>query len=212
MADTTSIQVTTTTGDNGTEASVYLGICGREFNLDTDVDNFRALQVDSFTFGGPFANVTNREFNDPQHPQLDTDNLPGAGVSPLDEFPVWIRSGQEDDWDIADILVVVNPGRDQVQFRASQPKRQQPSSPSAGKSRWRVLLSDSHAVAPVITSWVFVAFGESGMALLFLLLPPPSGRVVARLLRTTAGTRADSFPPACSYLGRRDRCPTPPSS
>jgi hypothetical protein len=48
-------------------------------------------------------------------------------------------------------------------------------------------------------------FGECGMSLRSLLLPSPRGRVVARVLPTTAGTRADSSPlPAHSSGGGTD--------
>lgn len=43
MADITSFDITIQTGDvngAGTDGSVYLGICGREFHLDTSKDDF----------------------------------------------------------------------------------------------------------------------------------------------------------------------------
>src|SRR4051794_21106718 len=92
MPNIETIRVTIHTGNEGTGATIYLGLCGREFNLDTEDDNFKPNQSDVFILGAG-ANVLNRDRNDPREPQLVTGNLLS--------FPMWIRYGREphDDWD-----------------------------------------------------------------------------------------------------------------
>ena len=66
----------------GTDGEVYLGICGREFRLDTSGDDFKRGANDIFRLGSN-ANIKNKERNDPRNPQHRTDDL--------DKFPVYIR-------------------------------------------------------------------------------------------------------------------------
>jgi hypothetical protein len=114
MPNIDAIEVRITTGSEGTDATIYLGICGREFNLDTSANDFNSGATDLFILktGG---NVTNEFFNNPQKPQLVTENL--------FSFPIWIRyaAQPDDDWDIQDVHVTVNPGAQQLTFISAVP-------------------------------------------------------------------------------------------
>ncbi|WP_031073119.1 hypothetical protein [Streptomyces sp. NRRL S-118] len=106
MADITKISAYLYTADvpaADTDGIVYLGIAGREFNLDSDSDDFeRGAQ---FTYVlGEGSNVKNSEYNDPRKPQLDTDDL--------DRYPAYIRfvsAGQYPGWCLERVTVTVNP-------------------------------------------------------------------------------------------------------
>jgi hypothetical protein len=108
MSAITGIKVTVHTGDRnnaGTDGSVYLGICGREFKLArADVDDFeRASHRDYFL--GSSANVEQATFNSPTSPQLDTIEA--------DRFPAYIRfepTGDSPDWNLDGAEVTITPG------------------------------------------------------------------------------------------------------
>lgn len=102
----------------GTDGDVYLGIGGREFFIDSAVDDFEAGADRVYTFGAG-SNVSQAFRNDPRSPyQLLTENL--------GRFPVYVRfvpgavqgPGREDDWNLESITVTVNPGAGQFQFQA----------------------------------------------------------------------------------------------
>jgi hypothetical protein len=114
MPNIDAIEVRITTGIEGTDATVYFGVCGREFNLDTSADDFNSGATDIFLLR-PGGNVINAEFNNPQKPQLVTGNLLS--------FPMWIRyaAQPDDDWDIQDVEVTVNPGPLQLTFVSAVP-------------------------------------------------------------------------------------------
>jgi hypothetical protein len=87
-AQIVEIQVGTETANingAGTDASIYLGIGGREFNLDNPSrNNFERNQEDAFVFGDrSISNVVFPEGNNPRDPQLTMDDV--------DRFPVYIR-------------------------------------------------------------------------------------------------------------------------
>jgi hypothetical protein len=72
----------------GTDGDVYLGICGREFYVDSDSD-----QINDFQYGdsrdngfGAGANVKFKTFNDPRSPRLDQENIY--------RFPAYVRFGK----------------------------------------------------------------------------------------------------------------------
>jgi hypothetical protein len=115
MPNIDTIEVQIRTGNEGTDATIYLGLCGREFDLDTADDNFKANGTDIFVLGAGTNLVDGGAFNDPRKPQLITENL--------FSFPLWIRYGRapDDDWDLADVQVTVNPGPQQLQFISAVP-------------------------------------------------------------------------------------------
>jgi hypothetical protein len=108
MSAITQIKAVIHTGDRngaGTDGTVYLGICGREFKLGrSDVDDFERSSHREY-FLGTSANVEDATFNDPRSPQLDT--------ADTDRYPVYIRfepSGDSPDWDFDGAEVTVSPG------------------------------------------------------------------------------------------------------
>src|ERR1700752_499116 len=115
MPNIDTIRVQIRTGNEGTDATVLLGLCGREFNLDTDDDNFKPKGTDLFILGAGGNLIDGGAFNDQRKPQLHTEDLLS--------FPMWIRYGRapDDDWDITDIQVTVNPGPQELQFISAVP-------------------------------------------------------------------------------------------
>jgi hypothetical protein len=100
----------------GTDDHVYLGLGGREFDLDTPEDDFREGQEQTFVLGlGSNIKAAHREKNDPRNPQLVTEDL--------DLFPVYIRkagsrSGTDDDaWYVERVDVIVNPGEGETFYQ-----------------------------------------------------------------------------------------------
>jgi hypothetical protein len=115
MANVVRIEAQIQTGAEGTDGTVYLGICGREFDLDTpNTNNFEKGGNDVFIMGVG-SNMVHKDRNDPQDPQLLTEDL--------FSFPAWIRYEDEQDsvWEIADLTVTVNPGPAQVVFTSAVP-------------------------------------------------------------------------------------------
>jgi hypothetical protein len=114
MPAITRIQFRLVTGnraDAGTDGDVFLGICGREFNVDSrgDVNDFERNSDRTYIFGEG-ANVLRPEENDPRSPwQLDLANIY--------RLPLWIRfePGPGGDWNLerVDLTVdAVTPGGD----------------------------------------------------------------------------------------------------
>lgn len=108
MSAITQIKATIHTGDRnnaGTDGSVYLGICGREFLLTrADVDDFEQSSHREY-FLGSGSNVEQPTFNNPRSPQLDTTDA--------DRYPVYIRfdpQGDSPDWDFDGAVVTITPG------------------------------------------------------------------------------------------------------
>jgi len=100
-------------GNPGTDDTVYLGLGGREFRLDTS-SNDHESGVRTFILGNG-SNVTAASRNDPRNPQLDTnDDLP--------VFPVYVRKAgsthddEDDAWRVESLRVTVNPGGNQIRF------------------------------------------------------------------------------------------------
>ena len=104
MATIRSIDVTIHTGDvdnAGTDGDVYLGICGREFFLDSGANDFERGSRRLYRFGEG-ANIQNSGVNDPRNPPLDSDDLR--------MFPVYIRfepQGSSPDWNLTFVNVEV---------------------------------------------------------------------------------------------------------
>lgn len=97
MAVIESINLRIVTGNvsgAGTDGAVYLGICGREFRIDSSGDDFKRGAIDIFRLGSN-SNIKNEERNDPRNPKLRTEDL--------DKFPVYIRlepKGDAPDWNL----------------------------------------------------------------------------------------------------------------
>jgi hypothetical protein len=117
MTAITRIDLRLVTGNRsnaGTDDNVYLGICGREFYVDSSSNDFEQGSDRIYTFGVG-SNVTHAEENDPRTPfALQTENL--------GRFPVYIRHEPvalgENSWNVERVTVTVNPGTAQVQFDA----------------------------------------------------------------------------------------------
>jgi hypothetical protein len=103
MPAITRIDVTTSTGNNGTNSNVYLGLCGREFLLDRPGrDDFQRNTNDHFVLGDAnnVDSVANPTLNDPKSPlPLDTDDL--------STFPIYIRLDSSGAWELSGVTVVV---------------------------------------------------------------------------------------------------------
>lgn len=99
-----SAQIKTSNIDGaGTNGSVYLGIGGREFLLDSEADDFEQGSNRAYKLGGS-STVENSAKNDPTNPQLDT--------ADLDKFPIYIRfetppSDPTSDWNVNFVIVDV---------------------------------------------------------------------------------------------------------
>lgn len=110
MASIDSIHVYVETGSGfeaDTDGSVYLGICGREFYLDSNADDFEKGAKQTFKFGLN-SNIKNSRLNDPREQWR-------RYTKDLEKFPVYIRfesKGGLDKflgWHVNRVLVTVNP-------------------------------------------------------------------------------------------------------
>lgn len=84
----TRIELQLQTGEQsgaGTDGDVYLGLCGREFYIDSSKDDFEKGTSRTYIFGDENSdrNVEHADFNDPTTHYLRTENL--------EKFPVYIR-------------------------------------------------------------------------------------------------------------------------
>ncbi|MGW8378322.1 PLAT/LH2 domain-containing protein [Streptomyces sp. ODS28] len=108
-----TIKVAVTTADRAgasTDGNVSIGICGREFRLDTSGDDFRQGQAQTFVLGDGSNNL-NPPGNDPRKPQLDTGELAA--------FPVYVHFSPvdaKDNWCLEDISITVNPGAQEIKY------------------------------------------------------------------------------------------------
>lgn len=116
MAAITRIDVRVKTGDRasaGTDGNVFVAVCGREFSIDSAVDDFERGGDRTYTLGAG-ANINHASYNDPASPfALDTGDA--------DRFPAWLRfepAGSGPNWDLEEVMVTLNPGTNQVQFQA----------------------------------------------------------------------------------------------
>jgi len=78
----------------GTDGDVYLGVCGREFSIDTTRDDFERGSARTYVLGDG-SNVNNAAVNDPREQRLFVENV--------DNFPVYIRfqpQGRSDNWQL----------------------------------------------------------------------------------------------------------------
>ena len=95
MTRITSIQFLLITADRsgaGTDGDVYLGVCGREFYVDSTADDFERGSSRLYVFGDG-ANNINPGDNDPRDHNLQLETV--------DSFPVYIRfqpRSRTDNW------------------------------------------------------------------------------------------------------------------
>jgi hypothetical protein len=93
MAQIESIQINIETGDEsgaGTDGSIYLGVAGREFHLDTTRDDFERGSSHRYELGEG-GDVVNPAVNDPRKQFMQ--------VEDVDSFPVYVRFVGNDDGD-----------------------------------------------------------------------------------------------------------------
>ncbi len=116
MPAITRIDVVLKTGARsgaGTDGDVYIGIGGREFYVDSAINDFEQGITTPYAFGTG-ANVNFAANNNPASPyQLLTENL--------ERFPVYVRfepDDRNDNWNLESVTVTVNPGPGQVQYQA----------------------------------------------------------------------------------------------
>jgi hypothetical protein len=130
MATITTIEVTITTGNNGTLGAVYLGIGGREFRLNRLGQNdFKRNDVSQFVLGdaGHSYAVANPDVNDPKTPlPLDTADLLS--------FPLYLRlAGANGHWHVAAGTIKVNAGAASATIRILPPTSTIVLGPDAGE-------------------------------------------------------------------------------
>lgn len=106
MPAITKIALRLVTGDRpdaGTDGDIFLGICGREFNVDSagDVNDFERNSDRTYIFGDG-ANVLRPIENDPRSPwQLE--------LNDINRLPLWIRfePGAGGDWNVERVDLAV---------------------------------------------------------------------------------------------------------
>lgn len=97
MARISTIELHIQTGDlsgAGTDGDIYLGLCGREFYIDSQHDDFERGASRTYVLGDG-SNVLHPEFNDPREPVLFTEYA--------SHFPAYIRfhpRSREDNWQL----------------------------------------------------------------------------------------------------------------
>ncbi len=107
MTNINTISVLVNTGNKsgaGTDGDVYLGICGREFYLDTSADDFERNSSREYVLGQG-SNTLNAGNNDPRKPRIL--------VEEIDQFPLYIRfspKSRDDNWNLVRIGIVINEG------------------------------------------------------------------------------------------------------
>ncbi len=105
MPEIQSIHLTLKTGrmdGAGTDGDVYLGVCGREFYVDTESDDFERGSAREYVFGDG-ANVINKPNNDPRRQRLLTENV--------ERFPVYLRfqpRSRSDNWNLQQAVMTFN--------------------------------------------------------------------------------------------------------
>ncbi|HEX2914419.1 MAG TPA: hypothetical protein VH186_26705 [Chloroflexia bacterium] len=88
----------------GTDGFVYMGIGGREFQIDAAGNDFEQGQNRLYIIGQG-SNLLDAPVNDPTNPALDTNDL--------SKFPKYIRfepTSGADEWILEDVSITVNPG------------------------------------------------------------------------------------------------------
>jgi hypothetical protein len=97
MAQIESIQVHIETGDEsgaGTDGSIYVGVGGREFHLDTSADDFERGSSHDYVLGEG-SDVVNPAVNDPRKQFVQTEEV--------ESFPIYVRfepNNSGDNWNL----------------------------------------------------------------------------------------------------------------
>ena len=94
----------------GTDGEVYLGMAGREFNIDSTGNDFERGSDRIYTLGVG-ANIKRPDNNDPRKPQLKTEDLA--------KYPVYLRfepKGSGPNWNLEWLSATVNPGPSQIKY------------------------------------------------------------------------------------------------
>lgn len=105
MPQIESIEVNVQTLDvdgAGTDGDLYVGVCGREFHIDTRADDLERGSSRTYTLGDN-SNVNDPEINDPRMQRLLTENV--------DSLPVYLRFAGEDDddhWGLQRAVLTLN--------------------------------------------------------------------------------------------------------
>jgi len=112
MATINQIDLTITTSNlsedgegPGTQAWVYLAIAGREFCVDSKINDFESGTTKTYRFGS-FNNIEFPKFNNPTMLMI-------LQTEDIDLFPVWLRmepNGENADWHIEEVKLSVNKG------------------------------------------------------------------------------------------------------
>lgn len=96
----------------GTDGDIFLGLCGREFVIDSKADDFERGNWREYILGDPpipngptpSIHVNNPEFNDPR-----SEGFPLDSVN-LDRSPVYLRfepKARDDNWNLATAVILV---------------------------------------------------------------------------------------------------------
>jgi hypothetical protein len=88
------------------DGDAYLGLCGREFWIDSKNEDLNAGQSHTYKFGDANDGTSPAEFNDPREQMLMTENF--------DRFPAYIRfvpRDRGDNWQLQSALVYINNSR-----------------------------------------------------------------------------------------------------
>jgi hypothetical protein len=105
MTQIESIQVNINTGEQSgaeTDGSVYVGVGGREFHLDTRANDFQRGSSHKYKLGAG-SDVVNPAVNDPRAQLLQ--------IEDLESFPVYVRfegNDSGDNWNLARAEVSFN--------------------------------------------------------------------------------------------------------
>ncbi|HNR06786.1 MAG TPA: hypothetical protein PKM27_05665 [Saprospiraceae bacterium] len=105
MSQISTLSINLHTGDfdgAGTDGDVYVGLGGREFYLDTSNDDFERNASKVYQLGSG-ANILHAAYNDPNKPQINTEDL--------DLYPVYIRfnpKNRDDRWNLSYVDIMVN--------------------------------------------------------------------------------------------------------
>jgi hypothetical protein len=117
MAAINQIDLQVKTGNRtggGTDGLVYFGIGGREFRIDQpNVNDLEPNMNQIFTFSAT-GNNANQSLNNPAAQYV-------MRTEDLSKFPKYVRfepHGNDDNWNIETLKVVVNPGANQIEFNA----------------------------------------------------------------------------------------------
>jgi hypothetical protein len=130
MAAITTIEVSITTGNNGTVGAVYLGIGGRELRLNrVGTNDFMQGSISQFVLGDASHafSVGNPDANDPKKP-LPLDS------ADLSLFPIYLRlAGANGHWHVTAGTIKVNAGAASQSLRILPPGTQILMGPSCGE-------------------------------------------------------------------------------